>query len=429
MIPLAEAQAELIAAVPRLPAVTVPLAAAAGCVSAADVVATQLVPPFVNSHLDGYAVRAADVEGANHERPVRLTVLGSVPAGRVAPTPVQPGTTWKVMTGAPMPEGADTVVMVENSSATRSEPRAGAGDTVELYAGPPVGAGTREAGSDVRPGEVVLRAGTVLQAPHLGVLASVGVRAVSVFPRPRVGVLVTGDELVTEDRPLQVGEIYESNRVMVLQLLRDSGCEPVDLGVASDAPEALAKRLLDAAAECEALVTTGGVSMGDADPVKVALDSLGRLRALQISMRPAKPFAYALLDGPAGPVPLFGLPGNPVSSLVSFELLARPALRAMAGHTALHRAAVTAVADAPLVAVGTDGRTNYVRVTAAFAQDGRLHVRTVGRQDSHQLAATADADALAEVPPNTTINPGGDVLVRLLRWDCLAELDDGSKRY
>lgn len=417
MIPLADAQAELIAAVPRLAAVAVPLADGAGCVSAADVAAAQLVPPFVNSHLDGYAVRAADVEGASQDAPARLTVLGTVPAGRVADAPVRPGTAWKVMTGAPLPEGADTVVMVENSSATPGSPLAAPGDVVELYAGPPVGTGTRAAGSDVSPGDVVLRAGTVLQAPHLGVLASVGVRAVAVFPRPRVGVLVTGDELVTEDRPLQPGEIYESNRVMVLRLLRESGFEPVDLGVGTDEPDALAKRLLDATRFCDAIVTTGGVSMGDADPVKAALDSLGRLRWLQVSMRPAKPFAYALLDGRARTVPLFGLPGNPVSSLVSFELLARPALRAMAGHTVLHRAQARAIADERLVAVGRDGRTNHVRVVAAFGADGRLHVRPVGGQDSHQLAATADADALAEVPPNTTVEPGQDVLVRMLRWD------------
>ena len=417
MIPLDEAQAELVAACPRQEAVVRPVRLALGCVCAEDIVAPYAVPPFENSSVDGYAVRAADVAAATDDHPVTLSVLGAVHAGSVATRPVLGGQAWKVMTGAALPPGTDAVVMVENTSAHAGRLTATLGESVLVYRGGPAGAGVRQAGSDVAAGEVVIEAGTQLEAAHLGVLASVGLRSVRVYPRLRVGVLVTGDELVTETRPLGPGEIYESNSAMIAALLQQSNCVPIELGVADDDPEALAARMVAAASECDAIVTTGGVSMGDADPVKAALASMGRLHWLQVSIRPAKPFAYALLDGPRGPIPLFGLPGNPVSSLVSFELLARPALRAMAGHSALHRVQVVAIADAPLTSTGTDGRTTHLRVRMAFAPDGRLHVRPVAAQDSHQLAQTARADGLAELPPGCTVEPGGEVLVRALRWD------------
>jgi len=416
MIPLAEAQRELIAAVPSLPSVVVPVREALARICVKDVVAAQVVPPFANCSLDGYAVRRDDVAGASAETPVQLAVLGLVPAGSVAPAPVGPGQAWKVMTGAPLPEGADTVVMVELSSATRDEPAAAAGAVVRVFAAPAVGTGVRAAGSDVTPGDVVVAAGSVLHAPSLAVLAGIGVTEVEVSARPSVGVLVTGDELVRADRPLRPGEIYESNSVMVLALLEQAGCDAVDLGVGSDDSETLAARLTEAARHHDAVVTTGGVSMGDTDPVKAALDRMGALHWLQVSMRPAKPFAYALLRGSERPVPVFGLPGNPVSSLVSFEMLVRPALLAMAGHRELHRPRVRAVADAPLAAIGSDGRTTLLRVTAAWHDDGRLHVRPVGgEQESHQIAASARADALAELPPGSRVEPGEDVPVHLLR--------------
>jgi len=414
LTPIAEAQAALVAAVPRMPVVAVPLDDARGLVSARDVVAEQTVPPFANCSLDGYAVRHDDVAGA----PVELRVLGMVPAGSVAPSPVEPGTAWKVMTGAPLPEGADTVVMVELTSATPAAPLASAGDVVRIHEAPARGAGVRAAGSDVKPGDRVLTAGEVLTAPRLAVLAGIGVRRIEVPRRPRVGVLVTGDELVTDPRPLRAGEIYESNGVMVRALVADSGCEVVDLGVGRDDADDMVERLTKAAAACDVVITTGGVSMGDTDPVKAALDQLGRLHWLQVSMRPAKPFAYALLDGPERAVPVFGLPGNPVSSLVSFEVLVRPALRAMTGHRELDRPRVLAVADEPMRALGTDGRTTMLRVEARYADDGRLHVQPVGgAQESHQIAASARADALAELAPGSSYAPGDDVPVRMLRWD------------
>jgi molybdopterin molybdotransferase len=411
MIELAEARRQLLAACPLVEPVQLPVADAAGCVLAEPVAASTAVPPFDNSSVDGYAVRAADVRDAAAERPVELAVLGTVLAGTVAGSVVAPGTAWKVMTGAPVPPGADAVVMVERSSASPDNPLGKPGDRVLLFAPAGPGTGIRLAGSDVVRGEQVLAAGTVLRPAHLGVLASVGARRVRVYPRLRVGVLVTGDELVTDGRPLEPGEIYESNRAMLMALVRRVNCEPVDLGVARDDLAGLQSRLAGAVAECDVVLTSGGVSMGDADPVKAVLDRLGRLNWLQVAIRPAKPFAFGVLDGPTL---LVGLPGNPVSSLVSFELLAAPALRHMMGHREPFPPTVRAVSDADFGTPHADGRTAYLRATAEFGPDGRLHVRPVSRQDSHQLSASAGANALATVPPGSRPLAGDELDVVLL---------------
>jgi molybdopterin molybdotransferase len=411
MIELDDARRQLLAACPPARPALLDVADASGCVLAADVVAGGDVPPFDNSSVDGYAVRAEDVRAADPQDPVSLQVLGTVPAGAVADRALEPGQTWKVMTGAPVPAGADAVVMVEDSSAGPGAPLGTAGDRVALRRSVPPGAGLRRAGSDVRAGDLVLAAGTVLRPAHLGVLASVGVRQVLGYPRVRVGVLVTGDELITDGRPLEPGQIYESNRAMLMALLRTANCVPVDLGVAGDDVAALQRRLAAAITECDVVLTSGGVSMGDSDPVKAVLDRLGRLTALQVAIRPAKPFAFGVLDGPTL---LIGLPGNPVSSLVSFELLARPALMRLMGHADPMPRTVPAVADAALDRPHGDGRTAYLRVSSEFGADGRLHVRPVSGQDSHQLAASAAANALAQVADGQRIAAGDQVSVILL---------------
>lgn len=411
MIELAEAQRRLLAACPPVQPVLLDVADAAGCVLAADVVAGGDVPPFDNSSVDGYAVRAEDVRAASAQDPIGLLVLGTVAAGSVADRALEPGQTWKVMTGAPVPAGADAVVMVEDSSTGPATPLGTAGDRVALHRPVRPGAGLRRAGSDVRAGELVLGADTVLRPAHLGVLASVGARQVLGYPRLRVGVLVTGDELITDARPLEPGQIYESNRAMLMALLRTANCVPVDLGVAGDDVATLHRRLAAAITECDVVLTSGGVSMGDSDPVKAVLDRLGRLNALQVAIRPAKPFAFGVLDGPTL---LLGLPGNPVSSLVSFELLARPALRHLMGHPDPLPHTVPAVADAPLDRPHGDGRTAYLRAVSEFGADGRLHVRPVIGQDSHQLAASAAANALAQVADGQHIAAGDRVPVILL---------------
>jgi molybdenum cofactor synthesis domain-containing protein len=285
---------------------------------------------------------------------------------------------------------------------------------VEVLSEVAPGAGIRRAGSDVPAGELVLAAGTVLRPAHLGVLASVGAWQVSGYRRLRVGVLVTGDELVTGGGELRPGQIYESNRAMLLALLARANCEPVDLGVAGDDVAVLQDRLSAALDSCDAVLTSGGVSMGDSDPVRAVLDRFGGLSWLQVAIRPAKPFAFGVLAGPAGPVPVLGLPGNPVSALVSFELLARPALRHMMGHPDPYPGTVLGLADAPLHRPHGDGRTAYLRVLCQFGPDGRLHVRPVAGQDSHQLSASAAAGGLAVVEDGRRVQAGDEVPVHLL---------------
>ena len=401
MIAVEEAQALVMEACPPLAPRTVALRDALGCVLAADVVSPESVPPFDNTAVDGYAVRAADTEGA----PVELDAIGVLAAGFAADRAVEAGQALRIMTGAPLPDGADAVVMVEDTEST--------GDRVRIARTVAAGDAVRRAGDDVRAGEVVLAAGTVLRPAHLGVLSSIGVLEVPVVPKARVGVLSTGDELVEGGAPLRPGQIRESNRPMLLALVAEAGAEAVDLGLVRDDEAELAAVIERAATECDALVTSGGVSMGDFDVVKLVLDKIGRMRWMQVAIKPAKPFAFGLLGADAPGTPVFGLPGNPVSSMVSFELFARPALRQMMGRGEPGRPEVVAVADDGLRR-RLDGKVHFQRVHGAFGPDGRLHVRSTGAQGSHQLAATAGASALAVVPDGDGIAPGDDVRVLLL---------------
>ncbi|MDQ3756376.1 MAG: molybdopterin molybdotransferase MoeA, partial [Actinomycetota bacterium] len=265
----------------------------------------------------------------------------------------------------------------------------------------------------------VFPAFTALGPGHLGVLAGLGFRRVPVFSRARVGVLSTGDELVDEARPLRPGEIRDANRAMLLALLQESGCTPVDLGIARDDPEVLRAAFRRGVEECDAVVTSGGVSVGDFDYVKVVLDELSAasvaerrgsgMQWLQVAIKPAKPFAFGSIDG----VPVFGLPGNPVSSLVSFELFARPALRRMMGHRVVERPHVQAVAGEDLRR-RPDGKLHLMRVVAEPGDDGRFRLRSSGGQASHQLLSTALANAIAYVPDGDGIPAGGTARAMLL---------------
>jgi molybdopterin molybdotransferase len=398
VIPLDAAQHLVLEACPPLAPVDTALDHLDGLVLAADVVAAEQVPPFVNSAVDGYAVLAADVAVV----PVELTVVGEVAAGASTDRVLGSGEAIRIMTGAPMPPGADAVVMVEDSE--RIGP-----DRVRLSRSVAAGAAVRRAGEDVQPGDLLFTAGTVVKPAVKAVLASVNVRRVPAYPRVRVAVLSTGDELVDDGSPLRPGQIRESNRTMLAGLLAQSGCDVVDLGIVPDDEAVLERALHRAAADCDAIVSSGGVSMGDYDVVKAVLARIADMTWMQIAIKPAKPFAFGILDG----TPVFGLPGNPVSSLVSFEMLARPALRRMMGHRRLARQSLVAVADEGF-SRSSDGKLHLVRVTVAFGDDGRAHVRSVRAQGSHQLAATALADAIAVIPDGDGVAAGDDVAIVML---------------
>ncbi|MEZ5247544.1 MAG: molybdopterin molybdotransferase MoeA [Acidimicrobiales bacterium] len=394
MISLDEARSHVLDRVaPGVPR-SVLLADAAGLVLAADVTAAEAVPPFDNTAMDGFAVVARDTDAA----PVVLDVVGTVAAGSAAHEPMGPGQAMRIMTGAPMPPGADAVVMVERTNYDEANGR------VEVEITVPPGNHVRAAGEDVRPGDLLYPAGTCLTAGHLGVLASVGIGEVDVVPRPVVGVLSTGDELVDDGGPLRPGQIRDSNRRTLLTLLRESGFDAVDLGLVRDDEAAIEAVFLDGAARCDAVLSSGGVSMGAFDYVKVVLDRIGDMRWMQIAIKPAKPFAFGLVAD----TPIFGLPGNPVSSMVSFELFARPALRRMAGQSVLHRPTRRAISVDPL-GRHDDGKTHFLRVDGGPDETGRWHVHKLGGQGSHQLTAMAGATALAVVPDGIDVGAGDEV--------------------
>ena len=403
MTPLEDAQSFVLGNCAPLTPVDVRFDASDGLVLAADVVAAEEVPPFDNTAVDGYAVIAADIASV----PVELPVVAEVAAGAATSHVVRPGEAVRIMTGAPIPAGADAVVMVEETE--RLE-----GERVRINSSVQAGAAVRHAGDDVRPGDRLFPAGTVVTPAIIGVLASINALTVSVVPRAKVAVLSTGDELVEDGGPLEPGQIRESNRKMLSGMLREAGCDVVDLGNVRDDEVALETVLRDAVGGCDAVVSSGGVSMGDYDVVKAVLGRIADMTWMQIAIKPAKPFAFGTLDG----TPIFGLPGNPVSSIVSFEMLARPALRRMMGHRKLARQSIVAITDDGL-ARRPDGKVHLLRVLAEFRDDGRCHVRSARAQGSHQLAATALANAIAVVPDGDGLPPGSEVAVILLQGSAL----------
>jgi molybdenum cofactor synthesis domain-containing protein len=335
---------------------------------------------------------------------VTLEVIGTVAAGSTLEGDVGPGQAVRIMTGAPMPDGADAVVMVEKTTLDE------AAGTVLIDLSVSEGNHVRRAGEDVEPGDLLFAAGTVLTAGHLGVLASVGVQEVECVRRPKVGVISTGDELVDDGRPLQPGEIRDSNRRTLLTLVAEAGWEAVDLGIAVDQPDTIRDAFTAGAVECDAILSSGGVSMGAFDYVKVVLDEIGDMRWMQIAIKPAKPFAFGLI----GTTPVFGLPGNPVSSMVSFELFARAAIGVMAGHDGTDLPLLRAISEDSL-GHSPDGKTHFLRVEGRIDDTGRWHVRRAGGQGSHQLTAMARADALALAPDGVEIEPGDEVRILPLR--------------
>lgn len=411
MRPLADAQRDVLSAVPALPPVRVPLAESHGLVLSEAVVAPSNVPPFANSAMDGYAVIAADTAAP----PVTLRVLEDVAAGSVAEGAVAPGTAIKIMTGAPVPPGADAIVKVEDT-----EPGVGQvliKETVE------VGTSVRAAGGDVAAGEVVFEAGERLTPPHLAQLASLGLPAIPVRRRPRVAIMSTGDEVQPPDTAaLQPGQIRDTNRPLLTALLGELGADVVDFGIVGDDETLLHDTVEKAAAEADVVLTSGGVSMGEYDLVKIVLRRLGTIEFWQVAMQPAKPFAFGHIEG----TPLFGLPGNPVSVMVAFEQFARPALLHMMGATRLFRPRVHATMGE---AIRTDpAKTVFSRVTAEHGPHGWV-ARPSGGQSSNVISALARADALAVVPVGIGDRMVGDpVDLEMFRWPerrSMAEALDG----
>jgi molybdopterin molybdotransferase len=417
---------DILATVRPLEPIELQLLDAQGCVLVEDITVPVSLPPFDNSSMDGYAVRVTDVAGASEEFPAVLTVIGDVAAGRAEPLHVGPGETARIMTGAPLPPGAEAVVPVEwtdgglgggpvTGMRARSQAPEGAGGHVHVYRSAEARAHVRAKGSDVKAGDRALDAGTVLGPPQIALLAAIGRGTVRVRPRPRVVVMSTGSELVQPDEQLGDGQIYDSNSFALTAAARDAGAIAYRVGAVADDAETLRDTIEDQLVRADLLVTTGGVSVGAYDVVKEALSSVGDedeegagIDFRKLAMQPGKPQGF----GSIGPdhIPLLALPGNPVSSYVSFELFVRPAIRALMGLDDVHRPTTRATLTTDKALTSPKGRRQFLRGTYA---DGE--VTPVGGAGSHLVAALALADALIVVPEDVeSVEPGTEVQVVLL---------------
>ena len=389
-----DARQRILARVAPLPAVETPLLDALGLVLTANISAPMDVPPFANSAMDGYAVRAVDTADASQAVPVCLTVAGAAPAGAAASVAVAASEAVRIMTGAVLPDGADAVIKIEDVRA-----RAG-----EIGVDRPVraGANVRRRGEDFAVGQTVLQVGTRFGAAELGAMAALGLASAPVHRRPRVGLLSTGDEVVPPGASLEHGQIYDCNSVALAALLRNWGAEPVLLGIALDDVGELRRRL-SGSLELDLIVTSGGVSVGDFDLVQAALNVLGSVETWIVRMKPGKPLAFGKLGG----VPLLGLPGNPVAALVAFLQFGRPAIMRMMGLPDVLLPEVAAVLTERLVNRG--GRTLFARGRLRQVRDG-LQVTPVDAQGSAQLSGLLGADALIVIPEETLTAEAGSVV-------------------
>jgi len=374
----------------------VPLLDAVGRTLAEDVVADRDVPPFRNSAMDGYAVRGSDVATA----PVRLRVVGSVAAGGVPDRPVAKGEAMRIMTGAPMPEGADTVVRVEDTD--------NGDEVVTITAPAETGISVRQAGEDLRRGTTALEKGTVLRPAEIGLLASLGVPRPTVIARPRVAVLSTGDEVVDVTEAPGPGKIRDANRYSVGAAIWAASCGPWLRPIVRDTPDALRAALRDAM-DADAIVTSGGVSVGDHDWVKPVVSELGRIDVWAIAIRPGRPLAFGELRGDGRAIPIFGLPGNPVSALLTFELFVRPALLKMSGRTKLHRPRAQALLLDPVEKPGA------LRTFARGMHDATAGtVRLTGPQGSGILRSMSLANCLIDIPSGPKRANAGETVTVIL---------------
>jgi molybdopterin molybdotransferase len=436
-ITVGEALAYILSHFAPLPPEPTPLAEADGRVLAEDVTSDIDIPPFANSAMDGYAVRAAATQDATRAAPRPLRVIGNVAAGYVAGATVGPGEALRIMTGAPLPDGADAVIRFEETSEgdalhagaahAGNRPPEGAkaawrdvaggnaasGVTeVQLYAGVQPWDNVRHAGEDVRRGQVVLARGTVIRPFEVALLAAVGRPQVLTHRRPRVAILSTGDELVDVDQPVGPGQIRNSNSYGLAAQVRAAGGVPILLGIARDNLEELTARVEEGLAQAPDLfVTSAGVSVGDYDIVKDVLDREGTMHFWQVRMKPGKPLAFGVVRG----VPLLGLPGNPVSSLVSMEQFGRPAILKMLGRLHLARPVVTVRA---LEAIpNKSGREHYIRAVVTRNADGEYEARSTGEQGSGILTSLTGANAMLIVEETRTlVQPGETVRAIMLDW-------------
>jgi len=399
MILVEEALQHILGKIPRLGTERLGILQARGRVLAEEIFAPRNIPPWDNSAMDGYSVRWEDVQTATKERPAILKVLGDLPAGRIFRGRGGPREAVRIMTGAPLPEGFDTVVQVEDTEKD--------GDRVKIFSFPGKGKNIRLAGEDVKAGTRILEEGALLRPAHIGMLAAIQRSWVSVYQQPRVAILSTGDELLDIDEPWEEGKIVNSNSYSLASLVAECGGLPLQLGIAQDRSEDLSSKIQQGLV-ADLLVTSGGVSVGDYDLVKKMLDEMGQMNFWKVAMRPGQPLAFGMISGK----PLFGLPGNPVSSMVSFEQFVRPSILKMSGHRDLFRPALTAILREDLSK--KTGLVHFIRCSL-LAQGGKVFASTTGEQGSGILSSMVKAQGLIVLPRDQTLaRVGEEVTVILL---------------
>lgn len=405
-----EALQRILGGVSTLSSEIVPLPEALGRILVQPAFANDDLPPFANSAMDGYAVIAEDVVNASGAEPVSLTVIGDIPAGVVGDFSLTSGTAARIMTGAPLPAGADAIVPVEFTNEPWREPERPLQERIEINR--PVNAGDyiRWPGEDVQAGSEVLPSGHRLRPQEIGVLASLGLAEISVVRKPRVALLATGDELISAHEPLVPGKIRNSNSYTLVAQVRSMGAEAVDLGVAKDTYLDVETKLAGGIdQEADLFISTAGVSVGAFDVVKDVLVSGGEVGFWRVNMRPGKPLAF----GAYGGVPYLGLPGNPVSAMVSFERFARPAILKLAGHRRLERPRVQAIVQEE---ISSDGRESYLRAIVR-QKEGEYVVELSGRQGSHVMTSLIHANGLLIVPAGVRHFQAGEIVeVMMLDW-------------
>ena len=391
-----------------------PIADALGQVLTEDIVGKFDVPPWDNSAMDGYALQAPDIAEAHPDAPVTLKVTGTIAAGDVPTTSVQPGGAIRIMTGAPVPEGADAVVPFEDTDEGERGMGGQTPDEISVRIPVPPGGNVRPAGGDIAAGQTVIEAGAVLRASEIGVLASLGFGTVKVIRRPIAAILATGNELIEPSEPYQPGKIYNSNSYGVAAAVHAAGGIPKRLGIARDTVESISAAIREGMAEADVVISTAGVSKGDYDLVKDVLAQHGRIELWSVRMRPAKPLAFGMLSGDGRQVPLLGLPGNPVSSLVAFEQLGRPALHKMMGRDDFERPTVQAVLEEPIH--NPDSRRVYARAIVT-KRNGTYYARLTGEQGSNVLTSMSRANGLAICPEDDPVKQAGEVVtVQMTDW-------------
>lgn len=402
-----DAALEILRHTQRQPPLRVPLDDALGAVLVEDAVSPLDIPPHTNSAMDGYAVRGEDVRGATAESPIRLRVVQQIAAGQDPSREIQSGEAARIFTGATLPPGADSVIRQEDTDYGKAE--------VIITRDRDVGVNWRKAGEDLRRGELALSAGTELGAAELGVLASLAVSHPLVYRRPRIAILGSGDEIVDVDQADQIlagKKIASSNTHTLMALVRQAGAHPVNLGIAADDRENL-RRHLEPARECDMLVTTAGISVGEHDYLREVIEQMGgELKFWKLRMRPGAPVGFGLL----GPVPWIGLPGNPVSTMVTFELFVRPAIRVMAGHVLPFRRAVS-VRMAEPVSVKPKLQ-HFLRAIVTETGTGR-EARLTGPQGSGILTSMVKANALLVLPEGQFEAPAGSAQIAILKDDLI----------